>query len=255
LRDFARLARLGVFAMADVAILTGNVHSARTMVARLVDRGLVRKIRNDLYAAVDPATGGAVPSKYQIACAINTSAYLTHHTAFEFYGVTNQVYYEVYVASVPKFRDFEFEGITYRRVVPKIDVGVIEPRNTKGIRVTDLERTVIDSINDVGKIGGFEELMNCLSAIPYLNESKLKTYLDSYGVQVLYQKTGFLLENFMEEFQLSKSFIEYCRSQSGKSTRYFLINAKDGGVFVRDWKLVVPEGLFESTGYGGAPLV
>ena len=52
---------------------------------------------------------------------------------------------------------------------PKINVGVVEPRTTQGVRVTDLERTVIDSIKDFEKIGGLEELMNCLSLVHYLS--------------------------------------------------------------------------------------
>lgn len=254
-KDYAQLAKLGVFSMTDATAMTGNVHTARTMVARFVERGLVRKIRSDMYAAVDLATGGVIPSKFRIACAINNSAYLTHHTAFEYYGLTNQVYYEVYAASVPKFDTFEFEGITYKRVAPKIDVGIVEPPNTIGIRVTDLERTVVDSINDIERIGGFEELLNCLSSIPYLDEIKLKIYLDAYKVQGLYQKTGYLLEHFMEELQLSREFIEYCRSQIENSTRYFLTKPRNGGVYVKEWKLIVPEGLFEAAGYGGGLLV
>lgn len=60
---------------------------------------LVKKIRKNMYTCVNPATGGVVASKYQVACATSSSAYLTHHTAFEFYRLSNQVYYEVYVVS------------------------------------------------------------------------------------------------------------------------------------------------------------
>jgi len=139
-------------------------------------------------AAVNPATGGVVASKYQIACGINNTAYITHHTAFEFYGLANQVYYEVYVGSVPRFNDFEFGGIIYKRIAPKIKQGIVESRNTQGIRVIDLERTVIDSIKDFEKVAGFEELINCLSLVHYLDESKLKKYLDANGIQGLYQR-------------------------------------------------------------------
>lgn len=249
------MARLGVFSVADVDALTGNVHTARSMLARLVNKDLVRKIRSNMYTAVNPATGGVVASKHQIACAVNSTAYLTHHTAFEFYGLANQVYYEVYVASEPRFKDFEFEGITYRRVSPKINLGVVEPRNTQGIRVTDLERTVIDSIKDFERIGGFEELLNCLSLVPYLDEAKLRAYLDAYGVQALYQRAGYLLEHFGEELQLSREFIEYCQNQVGKSTRYLSEEAKHMGVYVREWRLVVPEGLFAPDEHGGDLLV
>jgi hypothetical protein len=58
--------------------------------------------------------------------------------------------------------------------------GIIEAKNTTGVRVTDIERTVIESIRDYNKIGGFEELLNCLEGIHYLDEAKLLRYLDIY---------------------------------------------------------------------------
>ncbi len=64
----------------------------------------------------------------------------------------------------------------------------MEAKNTTGVRITDLERTVIDSIRDFNKIGGFEELLNCLESVHYLDETKLKRYLDIYNTQGLYQK-------------------------------------------------------------------
>ena len=100
-KGFSELAKLSVFSVDDVEAISGNVHTARSMLARLVDKGFVRKIRNNMYSVVNLSTDGVVASRYQIACAINDSAYLTHHTAFEFYGLANQVYYEVYVASEP----------------------------------------------------------------------------------------------------------------------------------------------------------
>ena len=79
--------------------------------------------------------------------------------------------------------------------------------------------------------------------------------MDAYGVQALYQRVGYLLEYFMKELQLSQKFIEYCRNQVGKSTGYLLEEAKSGGVYVSEWGLVVPEGLFELYEHGGDPLV
>ena len=94
--------------------------------------------------------------------------------------------------------------------------------------MTDLERTVIDSIKDFEKIGGFEELLNCLSSIHYLDEVKLRTYLDAYGVQALYQRAGYLLDFFRDEMKLSHEFIEYCKKQVEKGTAYLSEEAKHG---------------------------
>lgn len=255
MRGYEELAKLNVFSLSDVELLTGNEKTAYSMLARLMAKGLVRKIRNGMYSCVNLATGGISASKYQIACAISSSAYISHHTAFEYYGLANQVFYEMYVASESRFRDFEFEGLSYKHIASKTRQGVIKPRNTEGIRVTDLERTVVDSIKDFEKIGGFEELLQCLSAIHYLDEKKVITYLDMYNIKALYQKTGFLLARFREEMLLSPEFIEYCKGKVGKSTNYLLKEAKSGGVYNSEWKLVVPEDLFDIIGQGGGELV
>jgi hypothetical protein len=42
-----------------------------------------------------------------------------------------------------------------------------------------------------------------IESIPYLNENELIKYLDAYNLQFLYQKTGFLLEHYKDQFQLS----------------------------------------------------
>ncbi|HEY5561988.1 MAG TPA: type IV toxin-antitoxin system AbiEi family antitoxin [Clostridiaceae bacterium] len=255
MKGYIELAKLSVFSLPDVEKLTGNKKTAYSLLDRLTVRGLVKKIRNNIYSCINPATGQVIASRYQIACASSSSAYISHHTAFEYYGLANQVYYEVYVSSVTRFRDFEFENVSYKYVASKMDDGVIVPKNSDGIRVTDLERTVIDSVKNFEKIAGFEELINCLSAVHYLNEEKLIVYLDSYNIQALYQKTGFLLEYYMHEKQLSKAFIDYCKNKIGKSTRYLFKEVMNESAYNREWKLVVPAGLFNITEQGCEELV
>jgi len=221
----------------------------------LLNKGFVKKVRSNLYTCVNIATGEVIASKYQMACACNSTAYLSHHTAFEYYGVANQVYYEVYVSSDTRFRDFEFEGFNYKYIAPKLSDGIIQPKNTEGIKITDMERTVVDSIKDFEKIGGLEELLNCLSLIHYLDAEKLIRYLDGYNTQALYQKTGFILEHYMNEMQLPEDFIDFCKSKIGKSTRYLLKELRYTGTYNREWRLIVPKGLFDITEQGGGELV
>ena len=249
---YTQLVKLNTFRMDDVYKLVGNKKTASSLVLRLSKKGLVKKIRNNLYTCINVADGQPVATKYHIACAINNTAYLSHHSAFEYMGISNQVFYEIYVSSENRFDDFEFNGITYKYVSSKLSSGVIEPRNTHGIRVTTLERTVVDSIKDFEKIGGLEELLNCIESIPYLSENELIKYLDAYNLQFLYQKTGFLMEHYKDQFQLSDEFISYCRNKTGKSTRYL---TKDSTKYLNEWRLVVPEYLFQITEQGGSPLV
>lgn len=248
---YTELAKYPVFSIDDVKKMKGNEKTAYSQLERLIKKGMIKKIRKNIYSAINPTTGQVIANRYQIACAITDTAYISHHSAFEYYGLANQVFYEVYVSSETKFNHFEFDYVTYKYVQSRMKEGVVEAKNTTRVQITDLERTVIDSIRDFNKIGGFEELLNCLECIQYLDEAKLKRYLDIYNTQGLYQRVGYLLHHYRKEMQLSKEFIGYCKGKIGKSRRYLVIEAKEDSYYDSEWKLMVPEGLFEITEQGG----
>lgn len=85
------------------------------------------KIRNNMYTCIGGETGAPVANRFQIASKITPTSYVSHHTAMEYYGITDQVYYDVYVASETSFREFEFDGYTYRYVASKDMEGVETP--------------------------------------------------------------------------------------------------------------------------------
>lgn len=234
------LAKHPVFTIDDVKKLVGNEKTAYSQLNCLMKKNLVKKIRKKIYSVVNPTTGQLVATRYQIACAITGTAYISHHSAFEYYGIVNQVFNEIYVSSKTRFNHFEYDGVTYKYVASRIEEGVVEAKNTSGVRITDLERTVIDSVNDFNKIGGLEELLNCLERIQYLDDKKLKYYLDIYGTQGLYQRVGYLLNNYQKGMQLSRDFIDYCKSKIGKSSRYLINEIKEDNSYNSEWKLMVP---------------
>ena len=252
---FTELVKYPVFTINDVKKLKENEKAAYSWLNRLMKKGLVKKIRKNIYSVVNPTTGQMVATRYQIACAITKTAFISHHSAFEYYGLANQVFYELYVSSETKFNHFEYEFVTYKYVASKMEQGVVVAKNTSGVRITDLERTVIDSIRDFNKIGGFEELLNCLEGVNYLDDNKLKRYLDIYNTQGLYQKAGYLLNHYRKNMQLSKEFVDYCKRKIGKSRRYLVSEARENSYYNSEWKLMVPEGLFEITDDRGDILV
>lgn len=255
LTGYKELSQFPVFSISHVNQLTHNPETSRSMLKRLLQKELIQKIKRNLYTCVNPATGHVIASRYQIASALTSTAYISHHTAFEFYGLTNQVYYEVYVSSQSRFREFEFDNVVYRYVASKSQEGVVQPFNHPGVRVTDVERTVIDSIKDFSRIGGFEELLQSLNRLSYLDEKKLKRYLSLYDLKILYQKTGFLMEKLKSELNISESFISFCYSKIGKSSRYFLGDHFPNVHYIKKWQLIVPEMDHNDTFNGGDELV
>lgn len=236
------LLKTPVFSIDYVNRFFGNISSSRSAIWRLTKKGLVVKIRNDLYTCISGETLTPVANRFQIGSAITPTSCISHHTAIEYYGMANQVYYEVYVSSDTPFREFQFDGYTYRRLPLKFKEGMLSPEYSGGIRITDLERTIIDSIKDMGKVGGLEETVAFLGSIEMVDEAKLLEYLELYDNQFLYQKCGYLLGK-EGRLNVSAQFLEVCKEKMGKSRRYLSENQIDE-IFVRDWQLIVPKNLY-----------
>jgi len=232
-----------VFSSEDAVQLCKNSGTAKNHLSRLAAEGRIERIRRDLYTCISPETGLPVANKYQIASAITPTSCVSHHTALEYYGAADQVYYDVYVSSATKFKEFEYDGYTYRCIVSANNCDITQPDFTNGIKITGMERTVIDSIKDMDKVAGLEEVIAAIELLPMIDEQKLIENLSFYGNQFTYQKTGFILERYKEQFALSDYFFEYCREKAGKSKRY-LTNDVKCTIWNREWNLMVPENVF-----------
>ena len=228
-----------IFNMSDVEEFYDSYEGARSAVKTLIKDGLVLKIRANLYTCVSGETGEPVANRFQIASRLTSSAYISHHTAMEYYGITDQVFYDVYVSSESSFREFEFGGYTYHYIKSKIQDGVDSPLYSGGIKVTNIERTIIDSIKDMDKISGMEEVVENINSVSTIKEEFLLKYLAQYKNQFLYQKVGFLMQLDKNRFNLSDDFYYICQKNMGKSTRY-LTNEMVNFRYDKKWKLMIP---------------
>jgi predicted transcriptional regulator of viral defense system len=210
-----------VFTMKHVKQYYDNIESARSAVKRLIKSGLVVKIRNNLYTCISGETDAPLANRYQIAGAITPTSYLSHHSEMEYYGISDQIFYEVYVSS-------------------KCNEGIETVKYSGGVRIADRERAVIDSIKDLDKIAGLEEVIDNIQAVSVLREKRMLAYLECYDNQFLYQKTGFLLKSQQERIGLSNEFFQICKNRIGHSKRYLTKDYKEGK-YDTVWRLVVPE--------------
>jgi predicted transcriptional regulator of viral defense system len=250
MKYYERLVDLSCFTQHDVEAMTGNRETAHSLVELYKKRGVVSSVRRNLFVAMSLETKQPVPNRYVIASHAAPGAYVSCHTAFEYYGLANQVYYEVYAASASRFREFEFDGLTYHRVSSPFENGV--ESKPDGVRVTDLERTVIDGINVFDTVGGLEELLRCIELIPFLDHLKLTEYLQCYDKAVLYQKTGYILEHFKDVLKLPNEFFVSCQNMAAKSKRYLQYNLRDKSYTLnKNWALYVPHDLMSITRKGG----
>lgn len=255
MKTYEKLLQLGVFTINDVDKMYGNRNSAASAVKMLIKKGLVSSIKKNLYVCNNFEDKVPIADKFKIGSSITKDAYISHHSALEFHGLTNQLFFEVYVSSGSVFKSFEFNGIKYQYTASKITEGVETYNTNRGVRVTNIERTVIDCLKDLDKAGGLEEFLQSLRLITYLDSEKLIKYLELYDIQFLYQKAGYIMEYFKKELKLPDSFIDYCHNKIKKSKRYFDEKEDKNLIYDSKWRLLVNKNLFEFMEQGGEKFV
>ncbi len=240
MKYYQELVDLGCFTRKDLVKLTDKEETAKSMCRQYLKEGYIERVKHNLYVTMSLETHQPVSNRFVIASHIFPDAFVSYHSAFEFYGYSNQVFYEMQVTSKSRFRDFEYGGVTYKRVAPTIQNGVTR---INGTRVTTIERTVIDSIDQFENIGGLEELLRCIDLIPSLNETALSTFLAEYNSAFLYQKTGYILSYFADSIGLSEDFFKLCKSHLPKGKFYLTKERQKGFVFHPEWRLYAPKNL------------
>ncbi len=241
---FEQLVDKKTFSFNDLFNMVGNMTSTKELISKYLRKGYISRVKKNLYVANNLETKEPIVNKFMIASRIADDSVVSGLSALEYYGYYNQVRNDVFVMSETRFRNFEFNGVNYKRSNLKLKSGI--DKINKFLTITDLERSLIDVIKDLNKFVNLEEINNILELIPGLNEDKIKKYLDQYNIQYLYQKVGYLLENYKEELNLSKEFFDYLKIKI--KTKRYLVNNATSVVYNNEWKLIVP--IKKGGGYG-----
>ncbi len=197
------------------------------------------KIRNNLYALVDPSTNDIYSTKFEIASNISDTSFICFHSALEYYGIANQVFNDVTVGSLTKFNNFTFNDCEFI-YKPVKSITLINDVVSEGIRVTSLEKTIVDCIDEISFAGGIEEVLNALEQIRYLDKDKLIEALDDYDKMFLYQKVGYLLEIFNDRINLDQDFFDKCKSHLTRKVNYLIKDEFKKVILNKEWNLMVP---------------
>lgn len=240
-----------IFRLSDFVDKTGmTISSASTTLNRWKKAGVVYKIRRDLYCVKNPVGNIPAVHKFEIACKISDSSFLSYHSALEYHGIGHQIFNIVMVADKAAFRSFSFDDCDYQSYITRIGMnGVATSWVNPNIRVTDLERTFVDCIDRVGRAGGAEEIFHCFEGLYMLDVEKLKRYLELYNKAHLYQKVGYVLERFKDQIGIQSDIIELCREKGKVAVANFSATEKCD-VFIKEWNLYIPKIIVKEDRHG-----
>lgn len=249
-----KIQELKVFTLAEFENITPSPRAAQELLRVYCHKGYVKKVRRNLYCASDLASGAIAAGKFEIGSHISDTSYISYHSALEFHGLSHQVFYDVTVCSKSRFNGFEYDGIEYHFSPSVLDEGVISPELNAFVRVTDLERTIVDCIDKINLSGGIEELMQALRMVSFVDESKLRRYLKLYDKKILYKKAGYLLSFYQDNLRLKDSFYALCHKK-GDSVLSALSDRAESVKYNAQWNLYVPENINDYITQGNYALI
>ncbi|EQD40166.1 transcriptional regulator [mine drainage metagenome] len=196
-----------VFRLEDVRAITGlSETSARSFVRKLVDRGVAARLKPGLYVLVPFELGRerqypGNPLVVAREIMHGEDYYLSHATAMEIHGMTTQPQLVIMVSTPAPRRSVTTLGVEFRfvRCRRKHLFGLTEHWVTKQekVRVSDLERTIIDGLKQPEHCGGLTEVAKGLRMRRQdMNVDRLVQYARRIGVGAVLRRLGFLLETY-----------------------------------------------------------
>jgi predicted transcriptional regulator of viral defense system len=220
--------------------------------------GRIVSVRRGLYAVVPP---GANPASYPVdpflvAARLTTDAVLSFHTALEFHGHAYSVQeHFIYTASRPlnplRFRTRVFRGVRFPESLRRSNqenFGVVAAdRSGMEIRVTSLERTMVDILNRPDLSGGWEEIWRSLESVEFFDLDKVVEYALLLGNATTAAKVGLFLEQHREPLMVGEKHFKPLRDLRPRQPHYLDRNKRRFGRLVSKWNLVVPREVLEQT--------
>ena len=220
--------------------------------------GHVILIRRGLYAVIPI---GADPDSYPVdpflvAAKLTTDAVLSYHTALEVHGYAYSMREHLtYSAARPvspvTFRSHLFRGVRFPQPLcrsEKVNFGVTAvDRVGLEVRVTSLERTLVDVLDRPALSGSWEEIWRSLEAIEFFDLDKVVEYALLLGNATTISKVGFYLEQHREPLMVEEVHLGTLRDHRPRQPHYLDSSNRKSGKVVAEWNLVVPVDLFERT--------
>jgi len=243
-----------IFTVSDVQTITGlSPASARSLVRHAIIRGIVSRLKSGLFVLVPPELGWATEftgDPHLIARELLAGAdyYISHASAMELHRMVTQPQLQIFVTTTKRLRNRTIHGIEFRFVSirPEALFGVTTHWVTRqaAVRVSDLERTVIDGLRRPHYCGGITEVAKGFwMRRSDIDPSRLIDYALRLQVGAVIRRLGWLLE----VYRLAPSH-ELERLRSTLTTTYVPLDPalSAEGPYLRRWRLrlnVSPEEL------------
>ncbi len=222
--------------------------TADNLLLHHVARGRIVQVRKGLYATVPRGVEArtAAIDPYLVASRLAPDAVVALHAALQLRGYSYSVWTRYHYASRLRrlpltFRGARFVAVTETRSTrPPGEEGVVEERHAGGtVRVTTLERTLVDLLGSPRLGGGWEEVWRSLEMVPLFDLEAVASHALTLGSALTVGRVGYFLEQHRESLMTEERHLAPLRALAPRQVRYF-DSRRSPGTLVPGWNLIVP---------------
>lgn len=237
---------------------TTNPETRKSLLYHHRKKHNITMIKKGLYLSIPPGSEeNSLPvDGFLIASRCKDDAILAYHTALEVYGRAHSLHEQyTYLTESTSPRPFSYRNILYRPIpYPKIlqvkkkslfGVEIVD-RSGLDIRVTSLERTLVDVLDRPELGGGWEEIWRSLSTVEYYDLDQVIEYALLLENATTIARTGFFLDQHRESLMVEEFHLKRLEEFKPKQPHYMNRGRRSGRIVSR-WNLVVPEAILNET--------
>ncbi|MDI6732171.1 MAG: type IV toxin-antitoxin system AbiEi family antitoxin domain-containing protein [Candidatus Margulisbacteria bacterium] len=232
------------FRLKDACHITGTSYDAtRLLVSKLAQKGWLMRIKKGKYLVLSlQEKAGAIKDWYAIAAALAEPHpyYLSHYTALALRNMTTQPVLSVFISSPKRIPDRILSNVKFKFIYCKPNKfwGIEDQwlNKQEKIKISDLERTVIDALSRPDLCGGISEIAKAIwFKKKEIDCSKLLDYAKRLGIGSVSKRIGFLLDLY----QLASKSL--CGKFKIKDNSFPLLDPTlpRRGFYANEWKLFI----------------
>jgi predicted transcriptional regulator of viral defense system len=235
-----------------------NLGTQRALLAYHKQKGHVVSLRRGLFAVVPPLIEPQHLSvdPYLIMGRVAEDATIAYHSALDLHGFAYSIYNNFYFLSGEHVRPFTIHGYSFncfnypKRLFESKQTGFgVETLDRQGmlLRVTNIERTLVDVLGKPALGGGWEELWRSLESLVVLNIDQVIEYALLLGNTTTIAKVGFFLEQQQMQLKVSNDQLQRLEAHLPRSKHYLDNTLRLPGKLVKRWQLIVPDAILNKT--------
>ena len=236
---------------------TNGSRAAESLLFYYVKSGQVIRIRRSLYAVVPQGSDSKrfVPDPFLLASSMSQGSVLVYHTALELqgraYSIFNNFIYQAQLSfHVFSYRNWKFQPIRVPVALQnkgQENFGVITvDRSGMDVRVTSLERTLVDVLDRPIYSGSWEEVWHSLESIEFFDLDKVIEYVELLEKATTAAKVGFFLEQHRDTLMVEDKYLKAIKKLCPVKPHYFDRKARNGKL-VKEWNLIVPQEVLDKS--------